>query len=546
MSGPSVIIIGAGPSGIAAGYNLLHRHGVSNFTIFERADVGGTWSLNKYPGCGCDVMSHLYSFSFNLNPNWSKELCERDEILQYINDTVDKFGLRKYIHTKIEVESASWNETTNQWDVNLIDLKTGVHFTRSSQILFSCVGAIATPKDIVTPGHETFPGPLFHTARWDDSADLTGKRVAVVGNGCSGSQTVPRIAEKAAHVTHFARSGQWYHERPNHPYSAFQKWVFRNVPFAMRYLRYKIFNSADSLYYSYLDSDYSARIREQAEEGAKAYIRATAPKKYHDVLIPDFPLGCKRRVFDPGYLQALHRPNVDLVWEAVDHIDGSTLVTPSGRQEDFDVVVMATGFKVQEFLVPIRFYGVGGKELADHWKETRGAQAYGGTTVHGFPNFAIIFGPNSFPAHNSVIYTAEVQVEYACKTIVEAVASGRADIVDVKQAAEDADALDVQLKLKGTVWSAGCSNWYLNEFGRNTASYPGLASDYWMHLLWPHYQDYHLEGAHKFWRLRAIYRLLRYMVPKTVYQMVATLAALAFVLKHHSTVYSLRNFLLNR
>ncbi|KAK4048332.1 hypothetical protein OIV83_004854 [Microbotryomycetes sp. JL201] len=500
---PSAIIIGAGPSGIAMANQLL-KAGVKHFTIYEASEApGGVWHLNTYPSCGCDVYSHLYSFSFNLNPSWTQELVDQPELERYMNDTVDKLGLRSHIQFQVYCHGASWDGNRRKWRVKLQDCKTKETFEREADVFVSAVGAIAQPKDCNIPGHETFTGTMWHSARWNHSFDVRGKRVAVIGNGCSAAQFVPRLVDAGAQVVQYARSPQWYHPRPNHRYTAVEKWALKWIPGLMRAYRFYLFVDTDNLLTTYLNDEHAQKVRAKAEIESRKYMEATAPAKYHKQLLPNYPLGCKRRVFDPGYLACLHAPNIELLSEGIDHIEGSAIISASGRRDEFDAIILATGYKVQEFLTPMKITGEGGKELSQHWKETRGAQAYHGTFVSGFPNFAIIFGPNSFPAHNSVIYTSEVQCEFTRKALIEPLLFGKGETVSVKQAAEDTNAQKVQIGLRGTVWEAGCANWYLNEWGRNTASYPGYASSYWFETFFPKAEDFEFGQSSALWPVRA-------------------------------------------
>lgn len=494
---PQFIIIGCGTAGIALAARLRFQLGYKNFTIYEREEeIGGTWHLNTYPGVGCDVDSHLYSFSFNPNPNWSRRFAEQPEILQYLNDTVDKFGVRPHVQLKTEVVSAKWLSETNLWQVRLRDMDSGREFIQEAEMFVSCVGTLSLPKDCDIPGHESFRGAIFHSARWNHDIDITGKRIAVVGNGCSGAQLMPEVAKKAGHVIQFQRSPQWINERPNKEFSNFRKWCFRNIPLYGRYFRYSLWSATDGLHTLYMTGSYALdRARDEAQIVAENYMRKTAPEKYHDTLIPKFPLGCKRRVFDPGYLDCLHRSNVELTTERIIEFTETGLKTTK-RDIDVNAVILSTGFKVQEFLSPIEVVGRSGKTLNEHWKDTRGAQAYKATFVHGFPNFGIIFGPNAFPAHNSVIYSNETQTEYVIKTLIAPMLQGSFDVLDVKQAAETRDANEVQQNLKSMVWSSGCANWNLDETGRNTTNYHDPTWKFWWSLYWPVWEDFNLYGGH--------------------------------------------------
>lgn len=315
MASPDVIIIGAGPSGISMAYTLRHKLGFRDFTIYEKLDgVGGTWRTNTYPGIGCDVPTILYSFHFNINPNWSKELCEGDEILEYIESTVDKFDLRKHMCFSVECLGASWNSATAKWDVKFRDQKTKIEFARSASVFISAVGGISYPRDVKFPGMDNFQGAMFHTARWDHSYDYKGKRMAVIGNGCSAAQVVPAVIKDVASVTQYARSRQWYHERPNRYFTKAETWAFRYIPFWERWKRLQLFIENDDLVATYMPGVKASIKRAAVEDSAKKYIYSRAPKKYHDYLVPDFPLGKLTRDAQPStllmILNRLQAPNL--------------------------------------------------------------------------------------------------------------------------------------------------------------------------------------------------------------------------------------------
>ncbi|POR36846.1 Uncharacterized protein TPAR_02973 [Tolypocladium paradoxum] len=524
----SAIIIGAGPAGISVAYRLKHELGFHDFTIYEKLDgVGGTWRANTYPGCGCDLQSHLYSFSFNPNPYWSKQLCEQPEILQYIEDTVDKFDLRPHVHSSVECLGATWLGEESKWDVHLKDLKTGISYSRKASVLVSAVGAISFPRDVKFPGMENFKGHMFHTARWDHSVSYKGKRVAVIGNGCSAAQVVPAVAEEAAFVKQYARSGQWFHARPNRDYTVLEKFLFRWFPLWQRALRLKIFLDADEETTTYFPTPKGLRLRAAMEEEARKYINSKVPPKYSKALIPKFPLGCKRRIFDPGYLDSLNLRNVELLPEGIKEITETGIISASGVTDNFDIIVLATGFQVSQFLTPMHIVGTTGVSLHDQWKECRGAQAYLGTHVHNFPNFAIIFGPNTFPANNSALFACETQADYAVKSLFKPLMDHRATVVEVKQAAEDRETNAIHQQLKNTVFAGDCSNWYIGDYGRNAASWPGMARSFWFRTYFPDWSAFNMTGASPWW---PFYNAWRVATTTPLYLKLSLVCAIAYLL----------------
>lgn len=254
-----------------------------------------------------------------------------------------------------------------------------------------------------------------------------------------------------------------------------------------------------------MPGEVATKKRIAAEDKAKKYIYATAPPKYHELIVPTFPLGCKRRIFDPDYLASLHSDNLDLVAEGIQKIDASGIVSESGVRDDFDIIVLATGFQVQNFLTPMEIVGKTGGTLESQWADGKGAQAYLGSFVHNFPNMAILFGPNTFPAHNSALFTCEVQVEYVTKTLFKSLLSGRATVMEVRGDAESQFTDSIQGELKGSVFAAGCSNWYINSAGHNSASWPGYASSFWWKTFFPRFTDYEFIDGDKNWFVKSAF-----------------------------------------
>ncbi|KAK1763980.1 FAD/NAD(P)-binding domain-containing protein [Phialemonium atrogriseum] len=527
MAQQNTIIIGGGVAGIAMAHTLKWKLGYTDFEIYEKGPgVGGTWRVNTYPGCGSDVPIHLYSFSFNLNPGWTQALADQEEILRYVESTVDKFQLRQYFRLNCECLGARWSNERQQWDVTFLDGRTKKTFTRQCAILLSAVGGFSKPRDVRFPGMETFQGNIFHTAEWDHSFDYIGKRVAVVGNGCSAAQVVPSIASSVKKLTQYARSPQWYHERPNQAFTGFHKFCFKYLPLWQRYYRLKLFLDTDELSAVYSPEKVAQRVA--VENQAKEYIYREAPEKYHSFIVPDFPLGCKRRIYDPGYLASLRRDNVELLPEGIKKITTTGIISENGKEEDFDAIVMATGFEVQSFLAPMEVIGKTNCTLQEQWDKDRGAQAYMGTFVHNFPNFAILFGPNTFPAFNSVIFSVEVQVAYIAQTLMKPILDGYATAVEAKEEAEDKFVANLDSVLATTVFAAGCSNWYINSAGRNAAAWPGLASGFWRATFFTKWQDFHLTGGSRLWLINRLVRKTRAASPITWLVVLASVAAVAW------------------
>ncbi|EED13641.1 monooxygenase, putative [Talaromyces stipitatus ATCC 10500] len=512
-----VLIIGAGMSGLAFAVQLIHQYGYRNFEIVEKAEhIGGTWFVNSYPGCGVDVAAHYYSYSFSSNPNWSRKYPLQPEILDYFQSVANKYKIEKHTRFYSIVKSAYWDQSLGTWLVTVEDLKSSEIYQRRCKILVSAVGILSVPNKCEIKGVERFQGRLFHTAEWDHSFDWKDKELVVIGNGCSASQVVPALSEgytAAKKVTQFARQAQWVFERPNPEYSNFFKWVMKWIPLSMRVYR------AVQNYYAELDflsfrTLSGAGIREMYANTQGAYIRRTAPEKYHEFLIPKTEVGCKRRVMDSGYLECLNRDNVELIYkDPIDEIVENGVLTKSGRIVKADAIVLANGFQVQKPLLALNLFGEGGVSVAEHWdKFSEGtASAYFGTCLSQFPNFFIMMGPNTASGHGCVTYTTECQVNFTLRVIkpvlnalkaqrsILPVLGKKADIVKVKPKAEQEDIDKVQDSAKELVWSSGCTSWALDmRTNRNTTMYPDFQYKYWLRSIFIPWKDFEFSKSSQF------------------------------------------------
>ncbi|KAM3428465.1 hypothetical protein NHJ13734_008586 [Beauveria thailandica] len=506
-----VLIIGAGMSGLGFAVQLIKTHGHRSFEIVEKEEhIGGTWWVNTYPGCGVDVAAHYYSYSFCMNPNWSRMYPLQPEILAYYDMVAAKYGIEKHIRLETKVESAYWQETCGTWLVNLKNLKTSETYQRRCKILISAVGILSEPNKCDIKGYKSFQGALFHSTQWDHSFDYQGKQVVVIGNGCSASQIVPAISQgdgAVKKVTQFARQAQWVFERTNPEYTENFKRVMRWVPFAMRV------NRAMHNYYSEMDfksfpTEAGAAIRNMYAAYQGAYIKSASPEKYHDFLVPKSEVGCKRRVMDSDYLTSLGRDNVELVYsDPIEEILPEGVRTKSGRIVEADAIVLANGFQVQKPLLTLNLHGQGGVSIAHHWDTfSQGtSSAYFGTCLSQFPNYFIMMGPNTASGHGSVSYITECQINYTLRVIKPVLKALRAqrsglpalpalqqvtDVVSVKPDAEQRDIDDVQERARDMVWSSGCSSWALDETTkRNTTMYPDFQYKYWLRSVFVAWND---------------------------------------------------------
>ncbi|KAL4916522.1 hypothetical protein BDW62DRAFT_186210 [Aspergillus aurantiobrunneus] len=505
-----VLVIGAGLSGVGFAIRFQQTYPRATFEIYEKAEqLGGTWWANTYPGCACDVPSHLYSYSFALNPEWSAQFAPQAEIDAYCRAVAERYDIPRHITFRSSVQAATFDEESGTWAVRILDQQTGQVYERRSRVLISAVGLLSEPNDCNIPGAENYKGKLFHSARWDHSFDWAGKDVVVVGNGCSATQFVPILSDgsgSARQVVQFIRQPHWLEERPNPNYSAVVKWIFRNVPFAMRFFRCALFLYLES-YFSTFKYVAGKKIRKQRREAQTTYLKRTAPEKYHDILIPKMELGCKRRVMDTDYLACLHRENMELVHaDPIESITTTGVRTKSGREIHADAVVLATGFKAAQILFPLEIKGENGTSLTEHWEASRShaPQAYYGTCVSGFPNLFILVGPNTATGHTSALFTAECQIEFTLKLLRPILSSLHApppsllsrliwnpflssqpapNTVAVTAEAEEKESKWIDEASSKHVWTSGCASWYLHPSGRNTALYPASQVNFWLRII---------------------------------------------------------------
>ncbi|EMD65540.1 hypothetical protein GGP41_010421 [Bipolaris sorokiniana] len=497
-----VLIIGAGMSGLGLAVQLIRTYNLRTFEIVEKSeDVGGTWNVNTYPGCGCDVASHFYSYSFALNPDWSRKYSHQREIQAYFQDVAEQYRVLEHIRFHSTVEKAAWNEKDKMWEVEVLDWKTKGKTVRRAKILVSGVGALSVPKECDIPGAEVYKGRLFHSAKWDHGFDWGGKDVVVLGNGCSATQFVPILANPpnpTRTLIQFSRQAQFLSERQNPVYSDTFKVIMRYVPLAMRLYRLKFYLDMERDYSGFsIDSGHAIR-QALAKENA-AYVKNVAPPRYWDALIPTVEVGCKRKVLDTDYLKTLWRENVELIFDdAVARISETGVVTREGREIRADAIVLATGFKTQQMLVPMEIVGRDGVGLREYWDKTsRGvAQAYFGTVVPHFPNFFILMGPNTVTGHLSVIYSVECQINFILRLldpIIKSLPSYRLRSwvpsffaaapasVEVKSGAAAADSRWTQDAAKKLVWATGCVNWAVDaKTGLNNMMYPDWQFMFWL------------------------------------------------------------------
>ncbi|EFR02388.1 4-hydroxyacetophenone monooxygenase [Nannizzia gypsea CBS 118893] len=494
-----VACIGAGMSATALGVTLKRWYQIDDIRFFERRPAaGGTWEANTYPGCACDVPSALYSFSFALSPNWTELMPRSEEIREYHEGVADAYNIRDRVSLSTEVVKSVWQEDCSRWLLFLREANTGREFTHECQVLFSAIGLLVKPRECDIPGKESFKGHIFHSARWNHSVSLEGKNVIVIGNGCTATQIVPAIANKTKSLTQIVRSKHWIVPSINFKYPPYALWILRNIPFAMRLLRFLVYLGAESAFSMFYMTEKGKRLRQGKRTRTERFMRKRAPEKYHDILIPDFEIGCKRRIFDTGYLKALHNENLLLTDAKILKIVPDGLQTGDGFIPA-DVIVLATGFDTSEYLNGnINILGRGGKSVAEHWDEYGGPEAYNSSAMHGFPNFFMLLGPNTATGHTSALMAAENSVNYALR-ILKPVLMNNATSVEVKQEAESVYVNKVQAALQKTVFHSGCRSWYVNDKGWNGTTYPWPQSYFWYRSLFPCWSDWDIKVGPSTW-----------------------------------------------
>ncbi len=464
-----VLIVGAGFGGILAGIKLKEA-GIENFLILEKdAGVGGTWWANTYPGCACDVQSHLYSFSFEPNPDWSHMFGRQEEIREYLEHCVEKYGLTPHVRLSTEVASAEWQEAENRWHVRTCDGRVC-----TAPILISAVGGLSRPVYPDIAGLEQFRGKVIHSARWDSEIELAGRRVAVIGTGASAIQIVPEIAPQAGQLFLFQRTPPWVIPRPDRKISRAERWLYRRIPVAQRFMRWLLYWRLEARATAFVLFPRMTRFVEWL--GRWNISRGIPDPGLRLKVVPSFPAGCKRVLLSDDYYPALTRENVHLVTRKIREITSDGIVTSDGVETPVDVLVLCTGFQATRPLPKGLIKGRQGLDLTQRWWD--GMEAYKGMSVSGFPNLFILNGPNTGLGHNSVVFMLEAAVGYIMDALKTMEREG-VPVLEVRRGVELAYNRKIQKRLSRTVWASGCRSWYLDENGKNTTLWPGFTVEYW-------------------------------------------------------------------
>ncbi|HLS79620.1 MAG TPA: NAD(P)/FAD-dependent oxidoreductase [Nocardia sp.] len=457
------IIIGSGFAGLGLAIRLKQQ-GRSDYLVLERGhDVGGTWRDNTYPGAACDVPSHLYSYSFAPNPNWSRSFSRQGEIQAYIRSVAEKYEVLDRHLFGCDVTGARWNAQTARWEIS----SNKGEFT--ADILVSAVGALCEPNLPDIKGINDFAGEIFHSARWNHEADLTGKRVAVIGTGASAIQIVPAIAGKVAHLDVYQRTAPWLLPRMDRPYTLPERLAFKHIPGVQKLSRAAIYAARETQVVGL--AKFPALMQGfQLLSKAKLRMEIRDPELRRKAT-PDYRIGCKRMLISNDYYPALDRPNVDLITDGIAEIRPNSIVTKDGTEREIDALIVATGFHVTDSPTYETIVGKDGRTLSEVFDDI-GQQGYKGSAIANFPNMFFLLGPNVGLGHTSMVYMIESQINYIADALAT-IDRRQLRTVEVRREAQDAYNRELQAKLSASVWNTGgCASWYLDKHGNNTTLWP--------------------------------------------------------------------------
>ena len=475
MQKVKVAIVGAGVGGLCAAIQL-QKSGHNSLVILERGQqVGGTWRDNDYPGCACDVPSHLYSFSFEPNTEWTRPYPQQREIQSYILRVAEKYKLRSLIRFGVDVQSMQWLPEQQLWQIDM-----GSDDVLLAEQVILATGPLNKPAIPNLPGLEKFSGPSFHSSQWRHDIDLKGKRVAVVGTGASAVQFVPEIAPTAVQVTVFQRTAAWVLPRWDQPYGVVRRWAYRHVPGLQLLSRWRVYWFNELVGTGFMGARWmQSFLKRLSRHHVSAQVRSPDLKT---ALTPNFNPGCKRLLISNTWFPTLQRSNVELVTQAVAGITERGVVGADGVVYPCDVIIWGTGFKATEFVAPMKIYGEASSgsalELGAQWRLQPAATRLG-ITVAGFPNLFLLVGPNTGLGHNSIIFMIECQVNYIVQAL-EAMKKSGTSTLRLRPDIQQQDYSRTQIKMKGTVWSSGCHSWYQNAKGEIDTLWPGYTWEYWL------------------------------------------------------------------
>lgn len=459
-----VAVIGAGPGGIVAGKRMIEE-GFTSFVVFEASDgVGGTWNLNRYPGCECDVQSVMYSFSFEFKVDWSKPYGRQAEILEYMRMVADKYGVTEHCRFGDAVVDLRWDDAADEW---VITTASGARST--ARAVIAAVGMLTEPVVPEIPGLADFTGPAFHSARWDDTVDLRDRRVAIIGSAASAVQIVPVILGEVERLHLFQRTANWVLPKIDRPYTAEELDAFRADPTPLREMR-QLIEDAMNRGMTFALTELNA---ERERTGLEA-IEVVADPELRRKLTPDHPFGCKRPLLSNDFYPSFNDPRLELVTDPIDRITATGIRTVDGVEREIDVLVLATGYAATKFVSTIDVTGRDGLSIHEAWRN--GARAYMGATTTGFPNLFMLYGPNM--NNGSIIQMIEYQVEHVLE-LLSRLADDDLSRIDVRPEAMDRFNVEVQRAIDGIdVWNIGCNTYYRSPDGRIVTQWPFSMLDY--------------------------------------------------------------------
>lgn len=462
MEHVKLVIVGAGFSGLAMA-NRLRQSGREDFLILERAqEIGGVWQLNTYPGCACDVPSHLYSLSFAPNPEWSHTYSAQPEIREYLQRTADRFGLRPFIRTGVALKSATWSEPDGRWT-----LETSAQRI-TCEVFISAVGPLTEPSWPEVPGLDRFEGTLMHSARWDHELDLRGKRVASVGTGASAIQYVPQIADQVAQLHIFQRTPPWVMPHGNRRISDLERTLYRTVPMLQELVRRGVYWARELLVVGLTKQPRMLGLLKRV--GQLHMARAIADPQLRAKITPDYAVGCKRILPSNHWYPTLAKANVELIDGGLAEVRGHTVIAVGGSEREVDVIILGTGYHVADIPIADHVFGVRGRRLREAWAGT--ARAYLGTSIPDFPNFFMLLGPNTGLGHSSMVYMIESQVDHVFAALRIRERAGCA-VIEVWPEVHARYNAEIDERMRSTVWElGGCQSYYVDETGRNAVIWP--------------------------------------------------------------------------
>jgi cation diffusion facilitator CzcD-associated flavoprotein CzcO len=481
---PSIAVVGGGFGGVGAAV-MLGRAGHDDVTVFERADrVGGVWHHNTYPGAACDVPSHLYEFSFAPNPRWSRRYAPQAEIQAYLEEVARRNGVFERIRTGTEVHSASWDEERGRWE---LETSAGPH---SAEVLLTACGQLSVPSVPPVAGLGDFGGPSFHTARWRHDVELSGRRVAVVGTGCSAIQVVPAIQPQVAKLDVYQRSPGWTFPKMDFAYRARTMKLLERMPILQRLDRQSVFAINELGALAMTDRQWLLPVLRAI--GRRQINKAIDDPELRRKVTPTDEIGCKRVMLTDDWYPTLTQPNVELVTDRISEVTATGIRTADGSERPTDVIVLGTGFQTHGFVAPMEIVGAQGRSLSEAWAEV--PRAYLGLTVPSFPNLFLLYGPNTNGGTGSVIYTLEAGIAHVIAGLRELGRAG-ADRIEVRSEAAERFDRELRAALHKTVWHSGCTNWYVDEGGNDPNQWPWTWSAYRRRTAELSSEDYHVSSA---------------------------------------------------